>query len=142
MWTQALVAGDPERILWGSEGLHPGLLTQALKFDSVNSLQFEGSETKEIVLRPGTPKEKKLSCQAQLSNGLPQFPFHVTTVYALWRHNGLSIGKRDFTGGVLGFWQFKMNLRTRSFGGLTVEARPRGDLFTHGPARGFRGPPN
>jgi uncharacterized protein len=76
------------------------LLAQTLKFlDSVDSGQFEGSETKEIVLRPGTPKEKKLSGQVYLSNyGLPQFLFHVTTAYALLRHNGLPIGKRDFMG--------------------------------------------
>ena len=77
-----------------------GLLTQTLNFlDSVNVSRFEGSETKEIVLRPGTPKEKKLSGQAYLANyGLPQFLFHVTTAYALLRHNGLPIGKRDFMG--------------------------------------------
>ena len=76
------------------------LLAKTLKFlDGVNAAQFEGSETKEIVLRPGTPKEKKLSGQAYLSNyGLPQFLFHVTTAYALLRHNGLPIGKRDFMG--------------------------------------------
>jgi hypothetical protein len=76
------------------------LLAQTLKFlDSVDSGQFEGSETKEIVLRPGTPKEKKLNGQVYLSNyGLPQFLFHVTTAYALLRHNGLPIGKRDFMG--------------------------------------------
>lgn len=77
-----------------------GLLAQTMEFlDSVNSAKFEGSETKEIVLRPGTPKEKKLSGQAYLANyGLPQFLFHVTTAYAILRHNGLSIGKRDFMG--------------------------------------------
>ena len=77
-----------------------GLLTRTLEFlDSVNSSQFEGSETKEIVLRPGTPKEKKLSGQAYLANyGLPQFLFHVTTAYAILRHNGLAIGKRDYMG--------------------------------------------
>jgi uncharacterized protein len=76
------------------------LLTQTLKFlESVTPAQFEGSETREIVLRPGTPKEKKLSGQAYLSNyGLPQFLFHVTTAYALLRHNGVPIGKRDFMG--------------------------------------------
>ncbi len=77
-----------------------GLLIQTLKFlDGVNSADFEGSETHEIVLRPGTPKEKKLSGQAYLANyGLPQFFFHVTTAYAILRHNGLNIGKRDFMG--------------------------------------------
>jgi len=76
------------------------LLARTLEFlDGVKSAQFEGSETKEIVLRPGTPKEKKLSGQAYLANyGLPQFFFHVTTAYDLLRHNGLSIGKRDYMG--------------------------------------------
>ena len=76
------------------------LLAQTMKFlDGVNSSQFEGSETKEIVLRPGTPKEKKLSGQAYLANyGLPQFFFHVTTAYDILRHNGLPIGKRDYMG--------------------------------------------
>jgi uncharacterized protein len=77
-----------------------GLLTQTMEFlDSVNPGKFEGSETNEVVLRPGTPKEKKLSGQAYLANyGLPQFLFHVTTAYAILRHNGVTIGKRDFMG--------------------------------------------
>src|SRR5690606_22551281 len=76
------------------------LLTQTLAFlDSVDAAQFEGKETSEIVLRPGTPKEKKLSGQAYLANyGLPQFCFHVTTAYDILRHNGLAIGKRDYMG--------------------------------------------
>ncbi len=31
---------------------------------------------------------------------LPNFYFHVTTIYALLRHNGIELGKRDFIGGV------------------------------------------
>ncbi len=77
-----------------------GLLARTMGFlEGLNPSNFEGSETKEIVLRPGTPKERKLSGQAYLANyGLPQFLFHVTTAYALLRHNGLPIGKRDFMG--------------------------------------------
>lgn len=77
-----------------------GLLTRTLEFlDGVKAAQFDGSDAKEIVLRPGTPKERKLSGQAYLTNyGLPQFFFHVTTAYALLRHNGLPLGKRDFMG--------------------------------------------
>lgn len=76
------------------------LLTQTLAFlDSVNPSQFEGKESSEIVLRPGTPKEKKLSGQTYLANyGLPQFFFHVTTAYDILRHNGVAIGKRDYMG--------------------------------------------
>jgi uncharacterized protein len=76
------------------------LLTRTLVFlDSLNASNFEGSESKDIVLRPGTPKEKRLSGQAYLANyGLPQFFFHVTTAYAILRHNGIAIGKRDYMG--------------------------------------------
>ena len=61
--------------------------------------QFDSSESREIVLRPGTPKEKKLIGSAYLLHyGLPQFFFHVTTAYAILRHNGVEIGKRDYMG--------------------------------------------
>jgi uncharacterized protein len=60
---------------------------------------FDGAETREIVLRPGTPKERRMAGQAYLlSYGLPQFFFHVTTSYALLRHNGVAVGKRDYMG--------------------------------------------
>jgi uncharacterized protein len=77
------------------------LLTRTLAFlDGVPAAGFEGSEAKEIVLRPGTPKEKKMNGEAYLANyGLPQFFFHVTSAYAILRHNGLAIGKRDYMGG-------------------------------------------
>ena len=76
------------------------LLARTLAFlDGADAARFEGSEGKEIVLRPGTPKERKLNGQAYLSNyGLPQFFFHVTTAYAILRHNGVAIGKRDYMG--------------------------------------------
>ena len=76
------------------------LLTKTLAFiDGVDAAKFDGSEAREVVLRPGTPKEKKLSGQAYLSNyGLPQFFFHVTTTYAILRHNGVAIGKKDYMG--------------------------------------------
>jgi hypothetical protein len=76
------------------------LLEQTLAFlEGLDAAQFEGSEGREIVLRPGTPKEKKMSGQAYLTHyGLPQFFFHVSTSYAILRHNGLDIGKRDYMG--------------------------------------------
>jgi len=76
------------------------LLSRTLAFlDSLDAAEFDGSENREIVLRAGTPKEKKLSGQAYLANyGSPQFFFHVTTAYALLRHNGVAVGKRDYMG--------------------------------------------
>ncbi len=75
-------------------------ISKTLSFiESLTPAQFEGSETREIVLRPGTPKEKKLVGHNYLYNyGMPQFFFHVTTAYAILRHNGLEVGKGDFMG--------------------------------------------
>ncbi len=65
----------------------------------LDAAAFDGAATREIVLRPGTPKERRLDGQAYLlAYGLPQFFFHVTTAYALLRHGGVEIGKRDFMG--------------------------------------------
>ncbi len=67
--------------------------------NSITASQVDGKESLEIVLRPNTPKEKKLNGETYLLNyGLPQFFFHVTTAYAILRHNGVEIGKRDFMG--------------------------------------------
>ena len=66
---------------------------------ALDAAQFDGSEARDIVLRPGTPKERKLVGHAYLVNyGLPQFFFHVTTAYAILRHNGVEIGKGDYMG--------------------------------------------
>ena len=61
--------------------------------------RFEGSGEREVLLRPGTPKERRIGGQAYLlAYGLPQFFFHVTTAYDLLRHNGVAIGKKDYMG--------------------------------------------
>ncbi len=76
------------------------LLERTLAFlESVDPARFEGSEAKEIVLRPGTPKERKLTGERYLAHyGVPQFFFHVTTAYDILRHNGLPIGKKNYMG--------------------------------------------
>lgn len=99
----ARLAGVDVPVLDGQEKTFAdldALLTQTLAFlDTVDAAQFEGKETSDIVLRPGTPKEKKLSGQTYLANyGLPQFFFHVSTAYGILRHSGLAIGKRDYMG--------------------------------------------
>ena len=33
---------------------------------------------------------------------LPNFFFHLTAAYAILRHNGLAVGKRDFIGSIPG----------------------------------------
>ena len=67
--------------------------------DSLNAAQIDGSEERRIVTQAGTPKEKIFSGQSYLFNyRLPHFYFHTTTAYAILRHNGVEIGKKDFIG--------------------------------------------
>ncbi|MEJ6006617.1 DUF1993 domain-containing protein [Paucibacter sp. AS339] len=61
--------------------------------------QFEAAATRDIVTRPGTPKERHFTGQDYLLHyGLPQFFFHVSTAYAILRHNGVELGKKDYMG--------------------------------------------
>lgn len=71
--------------------------TQAF-LGSVTAAQLEGSEGKSITLNfPGT--ELKFTGQEYLLHFvLPNFYFHLTTAYAILRHNGVDIGKMDFLG--------------------------------------------
>ena len=75
-------------------------ITKTLAFiDSLTPQQYDGSDAREIVTQAGTPKEKRFTGQSYLLNyGLPHFFFHVTTAYAILRHNGVELGKRDYVG--------------------------------------------
>jgi hypothetical protein len=76
------------------------LLSKVVAFiEGIKPEQINGQEGREIVLRPGTPKESRLDGQKYLLHyGLPQFFFHVTTSYDILRHNGVEVGKRDYMG--------------------------------------------
>lgn len=81
------------------EDLHARISRTLAFIDGLDPLLFEDSQDREIVLRPGTPKERRYDGQAYLLHyGLPQFYFHLTTAYALLRHNGVEVGKRDYMG--------------------------------------------
>jgi len=67
--------------------------------ESFKAEQFEGAEARTIPLNVGGG-EIKLSGQAFLFNFvLPNLFFHVAVAYAILRHNGVELGKRDFLGG-------------------------------------------
>ena len=76
------------------------LIAKTLAFiGGLAASQFDNSESREIVTRPGTPKERRFDGQTDLLRyGLPQFFFHVTTTYALLRHSGVELGKGDYMG--------------------------------------------
>jgi len=66
----------------------------------LSEADFANAAQQQIVLRPGTDKEKRFNDAADylLNYGLPQFYFHVSMSYAILRHNGVEIGKKDYMG--------------------------------------------
>ncbi|HEX7385818.1 MAG TPA: DUF1993 domain-containing protein [Castellaniella sp.] len=79
--------------------LHALIAKTLAYLDGVSASAIEGQSEREIVLRPGTPREHHFTGQSYLLNyALPQFFFHVTTAYAVLRSSGVVIGKRDFLG--------------------------------------------
>ena len=68
--------------------------------DTLTEAQFEGAEDRDISLpqRSGTPLEfKGATYLLQFAN--PNVYFHVTTAYALLRHGGVEVGKKDYLKG-------------------------------------------
>ncbi len=60
--------------------------------------QLEGTEDKDIVWMAGGQQRSMKGRAYLLHFSIPHFFFHVTTAYAILRHNGVEIGKRDFIG--------------------------------------------
>jgi uncharacterized protein len=65
---------------------------------SIGAAQIDGSEQREITMprRDGTITMKGEDYLRHFA--LPNFFFHVTTTYALLRHNGVEVGKMDYLG--------------------------------------------
>jgi hypothetical protein len=74
-------------------------IAKTLEFvNSIAADKYVGSEDRAIVVprRSGDVHTKGLPYLTEFV--LPNFYFHVTTVYAILRHNGVEIGKNDFLG--------------------------------------------
>ena len=63
-----------------------------------SAADIDGSEEKEITLKIGGGEMKMPGVQYLLHFATPNFYFHVTTAYAILRHNGVPLGKADFFG--------------------------------------------
>lgn len=66
--------------------------------NGIKASQIDGSEMRPVALKV---RGKDTSFQGQdylLTFVYPTFFFHVTTAYAILRHNGLEIGKMDYLG--------------------------------------------
>jgi hypothetical protein len=65
---------------------------------SVNASQIDGSEQREITLKFGSRELSFLGQPYLLDFVLPNFHFHLSMTYAILRHNGVEIGKKDYIG--------------------------------------------
>lgn len=78
-------------------------ITRTIAFvQSLEAAQIDGSEGRDVAIKiAGNPVTFK--GQAYLVGfALPNFYFHLTTAYAILRHNGIELSKRDFVGQVPG----------------------------------------
>ncbi|MDP2902050.1 MAG: DUF1993 domain-containing protein [Methylovulum sp.] len=65
---------------------------------SVTAEQIDGSEEREITLKFGSTELHFLGQPYLLNFVYPNFHFHLTTTYAILRHNGVALGKMDYVG--------------------------------------------
>ncbi len=64
---------------------------------TVPAAKLDGTEAKDITFPVGKEATRTMSGEAYLKhNMLPNLYFHVTTAYAILRHNGVDLGKRHF----------------------------------------------
>ncbi len=59
---------------------------------------IDGSETRTVVLNTRNGSKTFEGLDYLLGFALPNFYFHLTTTYAILRHNGVELGKMDFIG--------------------------------------------
>jgi hypothetical protein len=65
--------------------------------DGFSAKDFECAATA-TVTQPRWEGKTMTGADYFLEHALPNFFFHVTTAYAILRHNGVSVGKRDYLG--------------------------------------------
>ena len=74
-------------------------ITKTKEFlQSVSASQIEGSEDRQITVKFGSRELSFLGQGYLFDFVIPNFHFHLTTTYTILRHNGVEIGKKDYTG--------------------------------------------
>ena len=65
--------------------------------DGLAAADFEGAAAR-VVSQPRWKGEWMTGEDYFIQHSVPNFYFHLTTTYAILRHNGVAIGKRDYLG--------------------------------------------
>jgi len=72
-------------------------IAKTLKFiEGIEAKDIDGSESREISLKVGGNEMTFKGLDYLIGFALPNFYFHVTAAYAILRHCGINVGKRDF----------------------------------------------
>ena len=66
--------------------------------ESFTPAQLDGTEDKAIVTKRGDKETHYTGMQFLLGHAIPNVYFHVSIAFAILRHNGVEIGKRDYLG--------------------------------------------
>lgn len=67
---------------------------------TVPASAVDGTEDKDITFPVGREATRTMKAQAYLSTWvMPNLFFHITTAYAILRHNGVDLGKQDYLAG-------------------------------------------
>ena len=97
-----LAAQEPPRFADNEtsfEELHARIARSLDYLGSVPASALEGAETRDIKFPSGDRTLEFKGLDYLQHWALPNVFFHVTTAYAILRHNGVELGKRDFLGG-------------------------------------------
>ena len=98
--TMARLAGAEPSPLEDKEKTIAELITRidtaVAQVQSVKAAQIDGSETRQITRKLGGNTMTFTGLDYLLMFAMPNFYFHVTTTYAILRHNGVELGKGDF----------------------------------------------
>jgi uncharacterized protein len=63
----------------------------------LTAADFDGAATR-VVSQPRWKGEWMTGEDYFIQHAVPNFYFHLTTAYAILRHNGVAVGKRDYLG--------------------------------------------
>ena len=85
---------DTEQTL---EELHARVRSVIAYLDSLSAKDFEGAAAR-VVTQPRWEGKVMSGGDYFVEHAIPNFFFHLTTTYAILRHNGVNVGKRDYLG--------------------------------------------
>ena len=76
-----------------------GRIAKTLAFvNGIDAAKYTGSEDRDVTLQMRTGERRFKGLDYLRDYVLPNVYFHVTTAYAILRHNGVELGKNDFVG--------------------------------------------